>query len=140
MYQHREARAWGSPPTAGDAAAPACRGTWAVQVFVKKASHYLMLLHPTVDVALSWHTALQRVAAIASCVTDAFCDRVDSYKLTKPLISHCYKETEIWSPSSVLKASEDADLFVFGPLPAALNPRGVRGKSTLFSPYLCSTS
>ena len=84
MYQHREPRAWRSPPTAGDAAAPACRGTWAVQVFVKKASHYLMLLHPTVDVALSWHAALQRVAAIASCVTDAFCDRVDSYKLTKP--------------------------------------------------------
>lgn len=73
------------------------------------------------------------MAGVASCVTDAFCNRVDSYTLTKPLIHHRYKGAEICSPFSVLRGSEDADLFIFGLFPTALNPCGMKRKSTSFS-------
>lgn len=61
---------------------------------------------------------MEYVAGIASCVTDAFCDRVDSCKLNNPLIRRCYEGAEM--PSFL--CTDDSELFFFGCVPTALHP------------------
>lgn len=89
-----------------------------------------------VYIALNY-TLHYNVVGISSCVTDAFGDKIDSCKLKKPINPSLLQEG---CDMSSFLCTEDTDLFFSWLVPTALNPCGIKRKSTLFSSYLCSIS